>query len=591
MKNHGSKRIFSPLIAALLCVMLLFSCSAAVSASTLFKDVPYTSWYYFYVKYDIDKAVMSGTSKTTFSPRQAMSRAMTVKTVHNLAGQPGYSLEGGEGEEAWAGFYDVPAGSWYEDAVYWAWSRGIAAGVGENRFAPNAPVTREEFAAFLYRYEADLFEQWMKAESEGEESAAAAAAETETTEETDEAAAANAAAAEESSEEEAAMAAAPSAFSFEETYVPGDLSRFGDEAAISDWARTPLAWAVGQGLFVGNDKGELEPGKYMTRAEAAAVLARYHGITPAYIESVRIAPIKITVSAVGDCTLGTDKNFAYSTSFPAMMDKVKDPAYFFSNVYGVLSKDDLTIVNLEGTLTKQTARADKTFAFKGDPSYAKILVAGSVEAANLANNHSHDYGLQSYYDTIKNTEAVGIPTFGYERSAVLNVKGVRVGLVGIYELSAHMGCKTQLLQQIKAVRNKGADVVIVSFHWGVERENYPTKTQKQLAHLAVDNGADLVLGHHPHVLQGIEVYKGKNIVYSLANFCFGGNKNPADKDTMIFQQTFTLLDDEIVKDNVKKVIPCRVSSVTSRNDYRPTILTGSEGQRVLNRINTYSKGL
>ena len=260
-------------------------------------------------------------------------------------------------------------------------------------------------------------------------------------------------------------------------------------------------------------------------------------------------PVSITISAAGDCTLGTDENFDQSRSLNAYYDE-NGPAYFLQSVKPVFEADDLTIVNMEGTLTESTSRMDKTFAFKGPADYTKILTEGSVEAANLANNHSRDYGEQSYTDTIAALDAAGIVNFGYDRTAVMDVNGVKVGLVGTYELAEGMGCEEEMIANIKAVEDQGAQIVIVSFHWGIERENYPDETQVSLAHSAIDHGADLVLGHHPHVLQGIEVYNGKNIVYSLGNFCFGGNSNPSDKDTMIFQQTFTVQNGELVENSL-----------------------------------------
>ena len=108
---------------------------------------------------------------------------------------------------------------------------------------------------------------------------------------------------------------------------------------------------------------------------------------------------------------------------------------------------------------------------------------------------------------------------------------------------------------------------------------------------AIDQGANLVLGHDPHVLQGIDIYKGCYIVYSLGNFCFGGNTNPADKDTMIFQQTFTFKDDKLKKDLNARVIPCSISSVSYQNDYRPTVLKGDSKKRVIDRLNSYSSSM
>ena len=301
-------------------------------------------------------------------------------------------------------------------------------------------------------------------------------------------------------------------------------------------------------------------------------------------------PVSITISAAGDCTLGTDENFDQSRSLNAYYDE-NGPAYFLQGVKPVFEADDLTIVNMEGTLTESTSRRDKTFAFKGPADYTQILTEGSVEAANLANNHSRDYGEQSYTDTIAALDAAGIVNFGYDRTAVMDVNGVKVGLVGTYELAEGMGCEEEMIANIKAVEDQGAQIVIVSFHWGIERENYPDENQVNLAHSAIDHGADLVLGHHPHVLQGIEVYNGKNIVYSLGNFCFGGNSNPSDKDTMIFQQTFTVQNGELVEDNVTNVIPCSLSSESGRNTYQPTPLEGEEKDRVMAKIEEFSAGL
>ena len=105
-----------------------------------------------------------------------------------------------------------------------------------------------------------------------------------------------------------------------------------------------------------------------------------------------------------------------------------------------------------------------------------------------------------------------------------------------------------------------------------------------LGHAAIDNGADLVVGHHSHVLQGIEKYRGKNIAYSLGNFCFGGNTAPADMDTIIYQQTFTFKDGELVEDDNTNIIPCRITSETGFNNYQPTPAEGEEGERIMEKL-------
>ena len=291
-----------------------------------------------------------------------------------------------------------------------------------------------------------------------------------------------------------------------------------------------------------------------------------------------------TVSVAGDCTLGTDEYFSASTNFTAKYDEVGDASYFFANVYDLFSADDLTIVNLEGTLTDSTTRADKTFAFKGPAEYVDILTAGSVEACDLANNHSHDYGDESYTDTIENVEAAGISTFGYDRIAYVDVQGVSVALVGVYELAEGLGVQDDMEALVAEAQEAGAQVTIVYFHWGTELETVPDTTQVTLAHAAVDAGADLVVGSHPHVIQGYEYYEGVPIVYSLGNFCFGGNSNPSDYDCMIVQLQFTVDAEGAVSAGELEVVPCSVSSSTSINTYQPTLAEGDEAERILAKI-------
>lgn len=294
-------------------------------------------------------------------------------------------------------------------------------------------------------------------------------------------------------------------------------------------------------------------------------------------------PVSLTLSVVGDCTLGTDEYFDYDTSLNAYYENY-GADYFMANVKSIFSKDDLTIANFEGTLTESTEREDKQFAFKAPASYANILTAGSVEAVNTANNHSHDYGEESFNDTLKALNTANILHFGYDETAVTEVKGVKVGLVGIYELNDHLGREEQLKQNIAKVKQDGAQLIVVIFHWGNEKEEVPDENQKTLGHLAIDEGADLVCGHHPHVLQGIEEYKGKNIVYSLGNFCFGGNAYPSDMDTIIFQQTFTIDQNGVKDDNVTNIIPCSISSDSDYNNYQPTPAEGEEATRIMQKI-------
>ena len=301
------------------------------------------------------------------------------------------------------------------------------------------------------------------------------------------------------------------------------------------------------------------------------------------------SPVSLTLSVVGDCTLGTDETFDYDTSLNAYYENY-GADYFLQNVKDIFSADDLTIANFEGTFTDSDEREDKTFAFKAPASYASILTGGSVEAVNTANNHSHDYGEQSFDDTLAALDDAGIVHFGYDETAVMDVKGIKVGLVGIYELYDHLEREQQLKDNIAKVKADGAQLIVAIFHWGNETETVPDSNQTTLGRIAIDEGADLVCGHHPHVLQGIETYKGRNIVYSLGNFCFGGNSSPSDMDTMIYQQTFTIDADGVKKDNVTNIIPCFISSAAydGYNNYQPTPAEGDEATRILGKINERS---
>ena len=296
---------------------------------------------------------------------------------------------------------------------------------------------------------------------------------------------------------------------------------------------------------------------------------------------------QITISLVGDCTLGTDEAFAYDTSLNAYQ-LYRGSDYFLQNVKTIFAEDDLTIINMEGPLTESTERNGEKFAFKGAPGFVDILSGSSVEAANLANNHSHDYGEQGFEDTKRILSDAGITAFGYDETALITIKGIKIGLVGIYELHDHLERTRQLKDNIAKVKQEGADLIITIFHWGNERETVPDSNQLELGHIAIDYGADLVAGHHPHVLQGIEEYRGKYIVYSLGNFCFGGNSAPDDMDTMIFQQTFTIQSGEVLTDENITLIPCSISSETGFNNYQPTPAEGSEAERILQKIDERS---
>ncbi len=298
----------------------------------------------------------------------------------------------------------------------------------------------------------------------------------------------------------------------------------------------------------------------------------------------------ITCSFAGDVTLGSDLiNQNSARNFYKMYDKVQDDAYFFSNVLPYFAEDDLTLVNLEGVLSARGERQDKTFAFRGDPTYVNILTEGSVEAVCMSNNHSKDYGQISHDDTKDILEQAGI-IYSYEDIiGYTTIKDIKIAMISVYvRQNGIEGSKALLDKTIAEAKKQDTALIITSFHWGTEGTQKLKDEQPELARYAIDLGANLVLGHHPHVLQAIEQYNGSYIVYSLGNFCFGGNTNPKDKDTMIFRQTFSFTDGILQpEESPVRIIPCSVSSVTERNDYRPTPQTGSEAERIMNRLNDF----
>ena len=305
----------------------------------------------------------------------------------------------------------------------------------------------------------------------------------------------------------------------------------------------------------------------------------------------------ITITAIGDCTLGTDTNLSTDTNFNTVYENNgSDPTYNFRNVVGYTSADDLTIINFEGTLSESTDRQDKEYAFEAPFSYVDILTNGSVEAANLANNHSYDYGTQSYEDTKQTLTDAGIVNFGYDRVNTTEINGVKIGFLGLNAVSEYGTATDQLYTDVAALEEEGCTIIICCIHAGTEGAAVPDSEQVTLAHAAVDAGCDLVLGTHPHVLQGVELYNNCYILYSLGNFVFGGNDSPGEFSTMMWQQTFTVKNGELVVDAdtlaTACVIPCRLSTSSSElNDYQPVALSGEEATSVMTLLNDRSAQL
>lgn len=304
--------------------------------------------------------------------------------------------------------------------------------------------------------------------------------------------------------------------------------------------------------------------------------------------------IRVTISALGDVALGQDDRYRYQDSF-AHIYELNGDSYFLEGVADILAQDDLTVANLETALCHEKEKAEKfdygnNYWFRGEPEYAGILKAGSIEAVNLANNHVYDYGQEGYAATKKALDEAGVQHFGYSEALYADIKGITVGIAGFnqlgeFEQGRNMDAlRLEVEMMTKQLRDE-SDLVIVSFHWGREYEYGIDPSQSELAYLAIDSGADLVIGSHPHVLQPLEVYKERYIAYSLGNFCFGGNKRPSDFDTAIFRQSFVFDSEKSLrKIEMPQVIPCSISSVSNVNDYRPVIASGSQVDRIFGKL-------
>lgn len=293
----------------------------------------------------------------------------------------------------------------------------------------------------------------------------------------------------------------------------------------------------------------------------------------------------VTLSFVGDCTLGTDNPEATGSFVEAYQNN--GAAYFFKNVKSILEGDDLTVANLEGAFTLTEDRSGSLYAYKSDPTHAEILAEGSIDAVNVANCHTHDYGDAGYVDTLANLDKADVHRFGYDNAVVLNAGGVNVGVIGLstYEVT---DCQAQTQKHIEKLKSEGAQLIVVEYHWGDEGSDAPNSAQIELAHSAIDAGADVVIGHHPRIMQGVELYQGKYIAYSLGTFCYGGTQPPEDYDTMILQQTFSLKDGAVQGQAELNLIPCSMSSQVGRNDYCPTPAEGEEAQRIVDKLYSLS---
>ena len=226
-------------------------------------------------------------------------------------------------------------------------------------------------------------------------------------------------------------------------------------------------------------------------------------------------PVRYVLTFAGDCTMGNQKGASLTSGFIGTVGQNYD--YPFADVIDYFKNDTATFINLEGPLTDSNYAEDKMFVFKGPKDYVNILTQNSVEFANVANNHSYDYGAQGYSDTVQLLEEHGIAYADHKKYTIFEVAdGLKIGVYAVAGTYNTNG----VAENIKAMKKAGADIIIASMHWGQEYYYVPNMDQVLIARAAIDAGADIVYGHHPHVLQKIEHYKDGVIFYSLGNFSF-----------------------------------------------------------------------
>ena len=292
--------------------------------------------------------------------------------------------------------------------------------------------------------------------------------------------------------------------------------------------------------------------------------------------------ILLTMTFTGDFTIGRNAK----TKKDIFNDELKahggDVNFTMANIRDILLEDDMTLVNFEGTLTNSTYipanKKNNSFLFSAPPEYVSVLSDNGVECVSLENNHVMDHGEEAYQDTKNALSNAGIVYSNSTEMGVYSVKGIDVCMLSYlcidrYDkpVDGYANLYAKVEADIRAAKAR-YPLVIVSFPWGNEKDYVPTKNQIKMGRLAVDAGADLVVGHHSHRMNPIECYKGVYICYSLGNFCFAGNNKPDDMTSIIFQTRFRVRDGLISNEGFR-VIPIRISSRKDRNDFIPTPLT------------------
>lgn len=316
--------------------------------------------------------------------------------------------------------------------------------------------------------------------------------------------------------------------------------------------------------------------------------------TEAPAEVPREEPAKsgVTLSLVGDCSIGDSFQSRQTPNSYHNIIARNGYEWPFSLVRDYLLTDDLTVANLEVVFTKRTKHSDKMYNLVADPSHVQILLEGGIDLVNTVNNHCMDFMDAGYQDTLSTLETAGVGYFGtvyptkpegHDDLGVRDVGDIRFGFVGFsYPQDSDVKRIASRIKKLK--EEQGCDVVIVSLHWGRETYMTPENWQITYAKQVIDAGADVIYGHHPHVIQPIQFYKGKPILYSVGNFTFG-TMSQVDPSTGIFQLTYEKTGGKAALTELR-VIPCQTQSSP---DYRPFELTDPAARSQVFKKLTFKK--
>lgn len=296
----------------------------------------------------------------------------------------------------------------------------------------------------------------------------------------------------------------------------------------------------------------------------------------------------VLITFTGDCILGSEeKSRAKIESFDSFIME-KGLGWPFSGMRDVFEGDDLSVINLEGVLKDDTVgkAGGKMHWFRGPMAFAQILPKSGIDLAGLANNHVEDYGIPGRISTKQALRSAGIPFFGFGDLYIYEKDGIKIGFAGIRETTWKED-RLRPQREIEDLREMGCHYIVYTCHFGTEYRPV-NKLQREIARQVVDAGADLVVGTHPHVVQGIEKYKQGLILYSLGNFTFGGNLELTEFDGLVAQIQLDFMGDSLSKSTLR-LIPVLTTGTKPNNDFRPIRAEAEDKARILARIQEQSE--